>query len=297
MEGPPTRDPRGSSAATVHAFIERVRAVRWLAPDAAMDALDETARAWIDERVDEHLAAASRYTSHGPFEARVECTRGFGDAAVRWEAAWASAPPSTPYLAALDRAAQPFDGPGDDGRRFAWAQQAMRLAREAAPPCAAWAAMHGFGEVHDALPGVTCAALHAGWLALFDDDPEVPSPWEPLFALWERGLWPLAMPDASMLVYVPHVANGRLVAPTGLALPLPRRSPQPAGWSSPMPRLRALGCGPGPSLEALEPGPPDMPLGGAPMPVQPFPVVQPLMPNPPPPAREPWYKRLFRPRR
>lgn len=297
MEGPAAPSPASPSppSPALAAFVARVREVRWLAPDAAMDALDEAARAWVAERVDEHLAALSHYTSRGPFEARVEYTRDFRDAASRWDGAWESAPPSTPYLLALRSAHALLDEPLAANASPDVAHGAMAAVRMLAPRCAAWDSLHGPGEARDPVPGVTCAALHAGWLALYGDDASTPSPWVPLFALWERGLWPLALPDASVLVYVPHLSNGLVVAPSGIALPLPRRRPQPAGSSSPMPRLRELGCGPAPGVDVPVPPPfPVMPLAGAPAPVQPYPTP-PVMPNPPP--AEPWYKRLFAPKR
>lgn len=308
------------SAAAVDALVLRAERMRWLAPDAAMDALGEEARAWVHDRADEHLAALAPFAEGAAFEARVSFTRELAEAARRWDDAWAPAP-RTPYLLALTRAKEAIwetaDGDVEAPDRAAW------RVMDALPPPDLWNSLLGHGA-YDTLPGVECAGSHASWLVHHDAGT---SPWGPLFALWERGLWPLALPDGELLVYVPIVAYGRLLPsaaspqhtpplvpipstfpPSQAPDPVPVRRPRAALPLSVFPNLRDLGCGPGPGRDRplpprappLPPGP-QMPLAGAPMPVTPYPVPLPsgavaqVSPVPVTPTKpEPWYKRIFR---
>jgi hypothetical protein len=52
------------------------------------------------------------------------------------------------------------------------------------------------------------SGAHVRWRVAFDD---ATSPWEPLLQIWERGAWPVALPDA-MLVYVPVRHEGQVIA-------------------------------------------------------------------------------------
>lgn len=273
----------------------RVREARWLQPDAAMEALGDEALTWIRDRVDEHLAALSPFADDVIFDAHVTTTRDADEAAERWQSAWIAAQSSTPYLAALEAAASVIYAPEHTTRSFNDATVAMDRVASEVSPCAAWQRVGGEG----ALPIVACAELHAAWLVLYGD--ARPSPWAPLCALWERGLWPVAMPDATMLVYVPLHVGGVIVPTPGKHA---ARQPRSAVFVAALPRLQALGCGPAPGAAPVIPTAPvnvpvpvpppfdysTMPLAGVAMPVNPLPVVDPL----PPPEPEAWYKRLFR---
>ena len=187
------------------AHLRRVREARWLQPDAAMEALGEEAVAWIHGRVDEHLAALSPFAEGVVFDAHVTTTRDADEAAARWQNAWVTAQRGSVYLSALEAAAEAIYAPEHTTRTFNDASLAMDRVSSEAPPCLAWQPLGG----HGALPAVACAEMHAAWLVLYGD--ERPSPWAPLCAMWERGLWPVAMPDATMLVYVPLRVGERIV--------------------------------------------------------------------------------------
>jgi hypothetical protein len=314
-----------SARASVDALVLRAERLRWLSPDATMDALDEPARQWVRDRADEHLAALTPLAQGATWDARVSFTRELKEATQRWDDAWATTP-TTPYVQALQAAVERLDAVD---ARSADVDLARLRIRQALPVPHLWNNLLGHGA-QDTLPGALCAQLHAAWLVKCGD---APSPWGPLFDLWERGLWPLTLPDGAFLVYVPIVAHGELLLsatsprPDPTRPPVPRRAPwdpdpipvrrpRPAVSSAPFfPRADVLGCGPGPGRDhPLPPTVPQMPLGGAPMPVgpHPMPVGPHPMPQPPPsgavmpvstlpvvappeaPKPEPWYKRLFR---
>lgn len=317
------------SGAAVDALVERAARLRWLAPDAALDALGPEAKAWARDRADEHIAALAPFLDGAVVAPRARFTRELADANARWDAAWAEGQ-STPYALALHRARRRLDDDASLGARAAEAWAARDRVRAALPAPDRWHRLLGQGT-HGELPGAVCAELHAGWLAAFADEP---SPWGPLFELWERGAWPMALPDGSLFVYVPLVANGVILpsaatprrrpgVPLGVRDPwdpdpIPLRRPRPAlGPGALFPRVDLLGCGPAPGRD--EPLPPPLPppmlagavppvgplptdatpippmrLAGAPLPVSLVSPVPPLPAPPDAPKPEPWYKRLFR---
>ena len=306
----------------VRRIVDRVSKAQWLAPDAEMQALDPPARRWIDERVGEHLANLAR-VGPSPLEVRpAEVVRDMLDVATRWEDAW-TAVTSSPYLDAIDAVARStgrmyemFPGRELEARREADMLHLHVRGVEVWSHTFNNGGQDGFGLI----PGVLCAKAHVRWLLAFGLAADQLSPWEPLFALWERGVWALPLPDATVLVYVPVLVDGRVVpSPAAPELGVPRRRPRPAIASSPIPRLTALGCGPGPGLDPA-PAPclaPPMVRTGAVMSVPPYPprpVVLPMPvatampaappappapttadrpPTPPETMEVPWYRRLF----
>jgi hypothetical protein len=57
------------SGAAVDALVERAGRLRWLAPDAALDALGPEAKAWARDRADEHIAALAPFPMGGAYGA------------------------------------------------------------------------------------------------------------------------------------------------------------------------------------------------------------------------------------
>lgn len=297
MSEPLPIDPR------VDAFIERVSATAWLRPDAALDALDPAAVEWSRDRVEEHLAALAPFTDRPLPEPVVEVARDVVDAEDRWAAAWEALSEPTPYTAALDAA---FFATAVDRTR-ADVPEPLRAALYAEQEELATRLVTVVNRTNLALgvpdwslpprPAmVYTATLALSWLRLRGD---APSPWAPLLALWERGAWPLPLPDATMLLFV-RVGGARAPA----RVPTARR-PYPAMNSSAIPPLPLLGLNGLPHYwtrlpdEPLAPvGPPPQPpiaLAGAVAPVMPFPPPEPILMGNPPPVRDerPWYKRLF----
>jgi hypothetical protein len=60
-------------------------------------------------------------------------------------------------------------------------------------------------------PAQLACASHLRWLYAFGEEPARRSPWAPLVALFERGAWPVALGDGSLLVYVPVLREGGVV--------------------------------------------------------------------------------------
>lgn len=297
MSEPLPHDPR------VEAFIERVSATAWLRPDAALDALDPAAVEWARDRVEEHLAALAPFAAEPFSDPVVEVARDVVEAEDRWTDAWEALSAPTPYTAALNSAfyATAVDRNRADVperlRAALYAEQEALATRLAAAVNRTNLAV---GVPDWSLPPrpamVYTATLALAWLRLRGD---APSPWAPLLALWERGAWPLPLPDATMLLFV-RVGG----APAPARLPSSRR-PYPAMSSTAIPPLSLLGLNGLPHTwtrlpeEPVAPvGPPPPPpvmLAGAVAPVMPFPPPEPILMGNPPPVRDerPWYKRLF----
>jgi hypothetical protein len=153
------------SGAAVDALVERARRLRWLAPDAAMDALDDGAQAWVRDRADEHLAALEPYLLGVAVAADVRFTRDLTEAAARWDDAWAEAP-VTHYAVALNHARRRLD----EAEALDAAEAARAAVLAALPPPTLWERLLGHGA-RGALPGAVCAELHAQWLAACAGDP------------------------------------------------------------------------------------------------------------------------------
>jgi hypothetical protein len=206
-------------------YLARVRAIRWLEPDAEMDTLGEGARTWIAERVEEHTVALSLLHALEPVtlawraermldRARVESGHvsyagdvvEFSLAALAWialldDARQVALRNAKEALGAARRTEvveavwEVLRAPAAHMRKEAWAQRS-RSER--------W---DGGGEVRNAddyavgATGGAALVYHALWeLSAKDGEP---SPWAPLIALWERGVCTLAALDGAMIVYVP----------------------------------------------------------------------------------------------
>jgi hypothetical protein len=240
---------------------ERVRltAIRWLRPDAALDALAAEALAWLDAQLDALCAALHLFSPGGqsvpPLTLAVErSVRVVGD---RWAAAWA-APERHPIVALLATAEEEtareltLRCTRSDLLNLHWEiRSALSVLGRAPSP---WAEVmrqleaSARREHRSEAPrwpanepaAALAAAQHLRWILAFGDDATTPSPWGPLLAIFERGAWPMLLPDGTALVYVPLVSAGRLVAePEGD----PARPPLPVAESrrSVLPRaFRAL---------------------------------------------------------
>jgi hypothetical protein len=166
-------------------------------------------------------------------------------------------------------------------------------------PDGVWLRALGRAGVGPAGPRVV-ALWHARWLAAFGDDPAKPSPWAPLWALWERGAWPLMLPERDLLVYVPVLRGRDLVPEPAAATPGPvRERRRCAGFPvEHLPSLEALGYGPAPGLDpAPLPEPTWRPTAEMLRTAGAAVVVTPIPPEPfegpAEAASEPWYKRVW----
>ncbi len=237
-----------------HAERERLAACRWLEPDAAFEAMGGDARRWLEDRVEELRAALLPYVDAPDaldgLTARVERS---AEAAVEaWAASWAQDDVAPSALAeALARAAAEVRATlhGRDPAPM-WTYAAIGASSR--KKGAAWRGLldrHRRAEravearaLIETHPAQLACASHLRWLYAFGEVPSRRSPWAPLVALFERGAWPVALGDGSLLVYVPVLREGGVVpspeSPEVLLLP-PRR-PRPAPTTAVAPTLAAL---------------------------------------------------------
>lgn len=220
-------------------YTARIEAIRWLRPDAEIDALTEGAQQWISDRVEEHVVALSRFSPEGE-----SLSLSWSPVRMIDQARELSAhAPSATQSAGFSHAALTWLARLDDARSFglARARDALGAAQRIAVAEAVWSVLRGpakharkrafqahdprarldvGGRVRDAedfligAPGGTALALHALWALSDPDGPS--SPWEPLIALWERGVCPLAAPDGTALMYVPLRRDGALQTTEGV---------------------------------------------------------------------------------
>lgn len=269
--------PFGPHDAAFRAVLARIERCRWLVPDAEMEALTSAALSWIDERVDELCAALSRASpSSGEFTAAPVTIERSARAALRRWTTTRDMIEQSPHLGALRAADE--DATREIAKRLSVrdvqsATTEVRRAVEAtSEPPSPWRAaltlrartagergrtdppLHG----REAHPGAAVADAHACWVLAFGDDASRPSPWAPLLAMFERGTWPMALPDGSVLVYVPVLRDGALVPEphgTKKAKRFPVRSEGGALFPSLEAAAMKLGVCVPPSLPPLDEGP------------------------------------------
>lgn len=288
----------------VLALLARVESARWLCPDPLLEALDGDALAWLEERADEHLSALLPENPDPPPSAlRVVTARDVVEVAARLDAAWTPVVDraTTPLwqLHALEAAMASLEMRAGDVAHAA-ALAAARAALDASlrrswQNAPAWtrAEISTFTHSDGYATAPELVAWHdLRWRVIHGASRR--SPWSPLLALWERGAWPMLLPDDALLVYVPR----RREEMSGLGACVPatppapgrlwQRRPRPAPWSARVSSLRVAGLPPMVRVDVV-----DLPLddgrfvtAGVAMPVG-------TLPPPPPPA-EPWYKRLLR---
>jgi len=236
-----------------HAERERLAGCRWLEPDASFEAMGDDARRWLEDRVEELRAALLPYVDAPDaldgLTARVERS---ADAAVQaWTSSWARDDVAPSALATALTRAEAEVRTSLNGRNPAPIWTYFELGASSRKKGAAWRVMldrHRRAEGKATLllderhPAQLACASHLRWLFAFGEVPSRRSPWAPLVALFERGAWPVALGDGSLLVYVPVLREGGVVpspeSPEVLLLP-PRR-PRPAPSAAVAPTLAAL---------------------------------------------------------
>jgi hypothetical protein len=239
---------------------ERLASFRWFMPDGEMETLGASALQWIHDRIDEHVAALRVFETDAlqlP-EVSVRITRSMDEACALWESSWTERDtgerPVTkpPFARVLERAARAAtERVANDHNMTSVLLPAMQLdrfARELIGRSLTWRTLLAQRLWEDRIPGFAAVVLHLDWRMAFDDDPERPSPWAPIVALWERGLWPIALPDGVVLVYVPVLRGGVIVPEPERADdgPVPRRPVRSATATRALPTWCELGYGPPP---------------------------------------------------
>lgn len=254
-----------SQSTPIKVHIAHLRTCRWLAPDSALEALTPEAMEWLRERADELLGALMPWLPEGSelTVIPVETERSMPAACERWTAAWSAVPTKSlqPAAHALDAARThvlTFERALGWARREKLEQKVSKAVQEASAASPHWVALieaaGGVFEYASPHPTEAIASLHAHWLTR-GSDPAHPSPWAPLLAIFERGAWPVLLPDNTLLVYVPVLQGARAVldpANPDVRTP-PRRAPLAALRSRTIPPLLEIGAGPPPSFPLGEP--------------------------------------------
>lgn len=201
-------------------YIGRLAHIRWLRPDAEMSALGPPARAWIDQRFEELCQRCGKAPPRGVFLTRSgrEARARSGHAGSAEELTDFS-PAAEQWLHALERVAAAayqhvIDQPDGDVLLEATEREVWQVLRALTPPAPDTPSFTGPGakvEYAIGAPGGYAAVLHAFCLLAHGPEGEALSPWEPLTALWERGLCTLPGLDGTLVLYVPEVKDGRLV--------------------------------------------------------------------------------------
>lgn len=236
-------DEHGPHREALLAQVARLNALSWLAPDAAMDTQSTEAQQWIRDQVDQHLAALAEFQTeagalHSPsveifraipaLAARALSSRavtGLDNKSAEPTEAQAPMPPTPgsclPALTAHARAwrdalsnafAQSYNGTAYTHSAAAIAMVPhvyYNLPKEHVLR-SPWLEPLWSSPVTMNHPGYPAITAHLRWVARFGM--ERPSPWDPIIAMFERGLWPAVSNDGAVLIWIPLRVNGVLVA-------------------------------------------------------------------------------------
>ncbi len=243
--------------------LSRLSRCRWMRPDAELESLTPAALTWLAERVDELHAALLPFTPTPDALSALSLSteRSARAAFERCNSTWETHAPS-PVIEALYEAVRHVDQTlgrtlSTDERRALDREisEALGATCGAPSPWAEEIARHerssvkrgrpvvprGPGQHH---PGAAVAEKQLLWNVAFGDDARAPSPWAPFAAMFERGAWPMLLPDATVLVYVPVLHGGRLVPEPAKPLKnsvFPKREPRRAPTPRTIPPIEKLG--------------------------------------------------------
>jgi hypothetical protein len=206
--------------------LRRIEQIRWLRPDAEMSALGPPARAWIDQRFDELCQRSAQAPPRGVFITRSqrEARARSGHATSVDELADFS-PAAAQWLHALERTAadayqRVLGQPDGDALLAATEREVWQVLRALTPPAPdkpSFTEPGGKAVFAIGAPGGYAAVLHAFCLLAHGSEGEALSPWEPLTAMWERGLCTLPGLDGTLVLYVPTLQDGRIVSDVSAA--------------------------------------------------------------------------------
>lgn len=218
----------------LEALFDRFIALRFLQPDLPMSVLDESARAFVDDRIDEHfecvrahapsIESAPLLVRRSLYEARYD-TGYLSDDGYWRDATHSYTPAARAWLSSLER-----------WRRLTLVEARERFgsAKCAALLASAQLAARGRRPVDDRADeqmisrlrsylyrgNERSSALVVGGELLFLETLSVAlgraaSPWTPILSLWERGCGSLVGVDGAWVLYVPVYEKGRIVADPG----------------------------------------------------------------------------------
>jgi serine/threonine protein kinase len=192
--------------------LSRLEKIRWLSPDSKMEDANEDAISWLDARFDEHLSALTPYSVNRDLPtARVEIVRSMHEARERLEVANERTAPQEIFqwrraIEASQRRVARLVSATEEAKSSCQTVIQAALRAVSLPSDAPEALLHWWGE----RPPMS-AILEAHFSFLFAFRDKLVSPWSPLIALWEQGVWPVAVLADGLLVYVPVLRDGALV--------------------------------------------------------------------------------------
>ncbi len=225
----------GHREAVIRRELERLGRGRWLEPDASLESLDEPARAWLSDRLDELLAALTPWSEGDelPSVLALRTTRSMHEAERTWHEAWERIRVASPgaILRAFERANAALStalSTRARSKRRAMEEFAMSTVGRVRARLDTLAVRLREGATFvPALVDEKLGALvtrHLEWVLVHGD--ARPSPFGPLLAIWLRGAWPVLLPGDEAVIYVPIEHEGSVV-PWIEGDPLNRRSENP----------------------------------------------------------------------
>lgn len=225
------------------AFLARCAAVRWLEPDAEMAQQSASAVRWMEEQADVLRAFVAGSGADASIAVRVVRSR--TELVQRFRAGLLDAAQG-PVRAAFQSAAKALGSRA--GRRTAEGGEVFEALESALRASPSWRSSPLafrppiFVEVwvseskspprprvHEASSGLSTCQMCAEWAAGFGG--AGPAPWEPMFAFFERGAWPVLL-GGELLVWVPLREND-VIVDDARAVPLRSNEVAPStldGW-------------------------------------------------------------------
>jgi serine/threonine protein kinase len=200
--------PYGPSSDLIQEELERISCIDWLHPDAETEALSQEFIEWIEMRFDEHLSLLQPYAVDQDFPpSRVEFTRSLYMAHQRTLIDGATA--DTPEMFTRRKA---LSGLQHRIERICSASTKLSNLREETVQRAILASSPKHSGPQAELfsswwltpkqaPPEAVLRAHISHLFVFGK--ELPSPWEPFIAMWERGIWPVTVVAGGLWCYVP----------------------------------------------------------------------------------------------
>lgn len=225
-----------STNEALRGFYEELDRATWIEPDAELDAMGSEAKRFIEERADEHFAALApwRDPKEPALATRLWITRDPAELARRWDSEWhaerriepeslrariqpARMPPVLPLPTERAWSAALARSDGDLAKRAGSPERVAAVCDDVAKELrarlprvgarsATWSASP-FARLRPIAGPFAALYCCARDLAVPFRDPEARSPRLPLVALWNRGAWPFALPNATLGVFVPRGAS------------------------------------------------------------------------------------------
>lgn len=218
----------GPYTAVVEAEIARVQLLSLLSPDSSMESQDESAVQWLNTRADEFVGGLSS----GELQAGVIVQRSLVEAFALRKKAWHSVvgktkdevPLRKALAAARSRSAINSDSEQQVREQLEFSgYAASRAVARVVERAERWRSniehyrqtsyripLDPFLSKHGS-PLLGVVSFHFAWMVLFGRAETAPSPAEPLLAMWERGVWPMPLPNGNLLVYLPLWDGDKLV--------------------------------------------------------------------------------------